>query len=115
MIMEVEQMKVEILKELPNGYQCFTTFWSDFYIAELFGKNAIQDTFDRAFEEWKHDYKYLTELVVVLNYKVWYFYDGVKKNDEYCKLYYNLWKKTDSYACDNLKGDELTYFYEITD
>ena len=71
--MEVEQMKMEILKELPNGYQCFTTFWSDFYIAELFGKNAIQDTFDRAFEEWKHDYKYLTELVVVLNYKVWYF------------------------------------------
>lgn len=39
------------------------TFFEDFSIAERFGKNAIIDTFNRTFEEWKEDYKYLTALV----------------------------------------------------
>ena len=30
-----------------------TTFWEDFSIAERFGLSAIQDTFNRAFKEWK--------------------------------------------------------------
>ena len=39
-----------------------------------FGLSAIQDTFNRAFEEWKENYKYLTELVLVLNHKIWQYY-----------------------------------------
>lgn len=42
-----------------NGYELQTTFWSDFSIADRFGLSAIRDTFDRAFEEWKENYKYL--------------------------------------------------------
>lgn len=49
------------------GYETFTTFFEDFTIAEYFGVNAIKDTYNRAFNEWKNDYKYLTELVMVLN------------------------------------------------
>ena len=108
-------VKVEVLKQLPNGYKCFTTFWSDFYIAELFGTDAIKDTFKRAFNEWKTDYKYLTELVIVLNMKIWYYYNGAKKNDEYAKLYNELWETADSYATEHLEGNELQYFYEVTD
>ena len=52
-----------------------TTFWMDFTIADHFGKNAIQDTFNRAFKEWKSNYKYLTELVGVLNHKLWQHYE----------------------------------------
>ena len=52
-----------------NGYELQTTFWNDFSIADRFGLSAVQDTFNRAFEEWKEDYKYLTELVLVLNHK----------------------------------------------
>ena len=52
--------------------------------AERFGAEAIRDTFKRAFTEWKHDYKYLTELVMVLNHKCWQFYQNV---DAYSKLY----------------------------
>ena len=58
-----------------NGYELQTTFWSDFSIADRFGLSAIRDTFDRAFEEWKENYKYLTELVLVLNHKIWQYYD----------------------------------------
>ena len=43
----------EFMKE--NGYEVKTTFWEDFSIAERFGLSAIQDTFNRAFKEWKED------------------------------------------------------------
>ena len=60
---------------LPNGYEMTTTFWEDFSIADIFGIGAIKDTFNRAFNEWKTDYIYLTELVIVLNYKIWFWYE----------------------------------------
>ena len=47
---------------LENGYELQTTFWNDFSIADRFGLSAVQDTFNRAFKEWKENYKYLTEL-----------------------------------------------------
>ena len=36
-----------------NGYEVKTKFWEDFSLAERFGLSAIQDTFNRAFKEWK--------------------------------------------------------------
>ena len=98
--------------KLPNGYESFTTFWEDFTIADCFGTDAIQDTYNRAFKAWKDDYKYLTELVIVLNHKIWEWY---QKNEEYAELYDKLWKQADEYACENLKGEEATYFFKITD
>ena len=96
-----------------NGYETFTTFWSDFSIADRFGVNAIKDTYTRAFNEWKHDYKYLTELVLVLNWKCWDFYD--KRNDEYSALYSELYYKAADYASENLRGEEARYYFTITD
>lgn len=52
------------------GYKPMTTFWQDFSIADAFGIAAVVDTFKRAFKEWKDNYKYLTELVMVLNHKI---------------------------------------------
>lgn len=98
--------------EEVTGYKPITTFWEDFSIADAFGKDAIQDTFNRAFNEWKGNYKYLTELVMVLNHKIWQWYE---KNDEYGRLYNDLWEQADNYACENLKGEELSYFYSTTD
>lgn len=95
-----------------NGYETFTTFWMDFTIAESFGTDAIRDTFNRAFEEWKHDYKYLTELVMVLNHKCWHYYQRIQA---FSKLYGELYYTASDYACENLKGDELTYYFRTTD
>ena len=94
------------------GYTPKTTFWEDFVIAEHFGTKAIKDTYVRAFESWKDDYVYLTELVMVLNHKIWRWYEI---NDEYARLYDSLWRKADAYACNNLKGEELSYFFRTTD
>lgn len=96
-----------------NGYETMTTFWNDFTIADAFGAAAIKDTYNRAFKEWKNNYKYLTELVMVLNWKVWQHYE--QDNTALADLYNDLWYQADRYACENLKGEELKYFYEVTD
>lgn len=97
---------------LGYNYETKTTFWEDFTIADCFGVSAIRDTFNRAFDEWKSNYVYLTELVMVLNHKIWQHY---QTNEKVAKLYDTLWRKADAYACGNLKGEELTYFYDTTD
>ena len=81
-----------------NGYELQTTFWSDFSIADSFGLPAVRDTFRRAFEEWKGNYKYLTELVLVLNHKIWQYHETRPE-----------------FAAENLKDDELGYFLDTTD
>lgn len=99
--------------EAMCGYHPITTFYMDFSIADGFGIEAIKDTYKRAMENWKTDYKYLTELVMVLNWKIWEHYD--RHNDKFTKLYDKLWREADEYACNNLKDEELSYFYRTTD
>ena len=90
-----------------------TTFKMDFDVADRFGINAIKDTYNRAFKEWKDDYKYLTALVLVLNHKIWEHYE--KHNDEYARLYDELWRGADAYAVEHLKDNELQYYLNILD
>ena len=97
-------------KEL--GYEPKTTFWNDFSIADVYGIDAIKDTFKRAFGEWKTDYIYLTELVMVLNHKAWQHYE---RDNSLAELYDELWREADVYAVENLRGDELIYFLVTTD
>lgn len=100
------------LVEQQIGYRPFTTFYEDFSIAEEFGEDAIRETYDRAFKEWKTNYKYITEFVMILNWKIFEHYE---KNDRLAKLYNELWEKADLWCCKNLKGEELSYFYKTTD
>ena len=99
--------------EAITGYKPITTFYQDFSIADNFGINAIKDTFNKAFREWKTNYKYLTELVMALNWKIWEHHEN--NNSDLSLIYDELWKKADSYAVNNLKGNELDYFYTTTD
>ena len=95
-----------------NGYELQTTFWEDFSIADRFGLAAVLDTFNRAFREWKGDYKFLTELTLVLNHKIWQYNLIIP----YMAVLYNtLWEQADQYAKENLKGNELSYYWEVTD
>ena len=94
-------------------YEFKTTFWSDFTIAEAVGVKAIKDNFDRAFNEWKDDVVYLTELVLVTNWKLWMFNDS--GNEAYTDLYYKLYEKANNYAYENLKGEDKKYFFDVTD
>lgn len=95
-----------------NGYETMTTFWEDFSIADHFGIGAVKDTYNRAFKGWKGNYKYLTELVMVLNWKIWQHYET---NEALAKAYNDLWQQADLYAVENLKGEEAEYFFRVTD
>ena len=94
------------------GYEPKTTFWMDFSIADRFGAAAVQDTYNRAFAEWKGNAVYLTEMVLVLNHKIWQHY---QHNAELSLLYDRLWQQADRYAVANLTGNDLTYYYQTTD
>ena len=96
-----------------SGYRPMTTFWEEFEIAEHRGYKAVQETYSRLFHDWRHDYKYLTELVMVLKHKAWNHKDlaGFLISD----IYITLYEVADNYAIDNLKGYELKYFFECTE
>ena len=94
------------------GYKQITTFYMDFGIAEPFGKGAINETYKNALEYAKTDYKVLTELVMVLNWKIWEHYQN---NESLARIYNDLWQKADNYAVEHLKGEELSYFFRTTD
>lgn len=96
-----------------TGYELKTTFWDDFFIAERFGEKAIRDTFKRAVAEWKTDKVYMTELVMVLNWKIWMFHD--LGDDKLARLYDELWREADGIAQESLKGDDLQYYYRTLD
>lgn len=99
--------------KFPNGKESQTTFFDDFSIADTFGKKAIKDTYKRAFNEWKDNCVYLTELVIVLNLKCWehYYHLNISLSELYSELYY----KAHHYAQAHLKGDDARYYFEMTD
>lgn len=90
-----------------------TTFAQDFNIANRFGKDAIKDTFDRAFSEWKDNVVYCTELCIVMNLYCWDFYEN--GNEEISKIYADYYYQVRDYALDHFKGEDFTYFYRMTD
>lgn len=98
--------------EAMTGYKPMTTFYEDFSIADNFGASAVKDTYKRAFRNWKDDYKYLTELVMALNWKIFEYYE---ENRNLAKLYDELWREASNWAIENLKDDELTYYFRTTD
>jgi len=95
-----------------SGYKPITTFWQDFSIADKFGTAAVKDTYRRAVKDWNTDYKYMTELCLVLNHKIWQHY---KENEELTKIYDTLWRKLNEHLRHTLKGDELIYYLHTTD
>ena len=94
-------------------YQMQTTFWLDFTIADKFGTEAVKDTFQRAFKEWKSNYIYLTELAIVTNWKCWEHYE--KGNTELSEMYSTYYYTVRDYAIKHLKGAELKYYLSTTD
>ena len=110
--MQTIQLQVSNNDPMMIGYEQKTTFGMDFSIADKFGIAAIKDTYKRAFNAWKNNHVYLTELVMVLNHKIWQWYE---KSEGVAIVYNTLWEEADLWAKENLKDKELEYFYNVTD
>lgn len=89
-----------------------TTFYEDFSMAEMFGKEAIIDTYKRCLSEWSSNIKYFTEFVVALNHKIreWHW-----KENNVARLYDKLWREADLLALEIFQGKDKEYYLRETD
>jgi hypothetical protein len=107
-------MSYEAFLSQFTDYRPITNYWDRFSIADMNGERDVIALYDKIFSECSKDYKKLTELVMVLNHRIWLFAQ-VPGHERLAELYDSLWRKADNYACNHLKGEELTYFYRTTD
>lgn len=99
--------------EAMTGYKPITTFYEDFSIADRFGLSAVKDTYKRGLKSAKFmGYKELTEFSMVLNWKIFEYYET---KPTLAELYTFLFQTVNDYIQTYLKGEELEYFYRTTD
>lgn len=111
-----------------KDYKRLTTFANDFAIAECFGDDAILDTYKRALRGWIGDYKYMTELIMVLNWLCWFWHDCDEKDLVLSKLYAELYyhavdafnefyaeKDDDTDEARAKKQEACRYYFDCTD
>ncbi len=107
--------KVETMLDSESlcGYTQRTTFWDDFTIAERWGVKAIEDTYKNAFNSWKNDVVFITELVLVLNWKMLYMDE--KHMTEKSVMYYKCWVELSNWCERHLEAGAYEYFILVTD
>ena len=99
--------------EQITGYKPITTWYQDFSIADRFGASAVKATFKDAMMNCESlGHKYLTELVMVLNWKIFEHYEV---NIGLAGIYDDLWRQAGIHALETLTGEDLTYYLETTD
>ena len=96
---------------LWGGEPLMSTFWQDFSIADKFGDKAIADTYRRAKSEWKDNYKYWTELCLVLNHKIWQWHE---RDNQRAILYDKLWREADEMTSE-WSDEKQEYYFQVTD
>lgn len=52
---------------------------------------------------------------MVLNWRLWLHYWNEGEDSEFAHLYDELYREADAYALENLKDEDLIYFYNTTD
>ena len=107
-------------QQLPLGPLKFT-FASDFAIADWYGADSVNETYERIKKEWLGNYKAFTEVAIALNMLSWAHNSlkkqGVDGRDEFISLYSSLSYK----SCDDFHGkyennrEACDYFFEMTD
>ena len=98
-----------------SGYKRLTTFANDFALAELFGDDSVRKTYAEASKAYKDNYKFLTELEMVLNWLCW-FWDA-NKEPELSRLYAGLFYECRDKFYDRFRNDAeaVEYHFNCTD
>ena len=114
-----------------GNYERKYTFYSDFGIAEFCevykaDAGAVKDTYNRVEESWGSSIEAITEVVMVLNHKIWSFYDGVDSSflgcseewrQHFMEVYQELYERCVAFIEKTFSNDSeaLSYYYEVTD
>lgn len=98
---------------IEENTELYTTFGSDFSIADIFGTEAVKDTYKRGLDFALSDAKYFAEFVMVLNHKIWQWY---QVNDDLAKVYDTLWREADSMIDDDhFSKEDVRYILKYLD
>ena len=110
-----EQFKLYFIN-IGSSYVPFTTYASDFILAEIEGSAGVIKTAKDAWNNWKTDYKWATEIIMTINFLAWFHYD-VDVNLSLSELYSELYYKYMDLYYEQFEGNsEATeYFFEMTD
>ena len=115
MTIEEYKQKIQYEKERVESYIDYkfeTPIYELFSLSEVKGPQGVRDLYEELFKIFQDKLVGLTELVLVLNIKIHQWY---KKDDDLGHTYDELWKKTDAFALDTLKGQRLSYYLSTTD
>lgn len=82
-------------------------------MTDLFSVMAIKDTYKNSMQYAKTNYKYLTELSLVLNYRLWMHDRNGSK--VIAKVYDEIWHKCHNYVINNMKGEEFRFYDDAID
>ena len=104
----------------PEGEQGrpSTLYWADFSVAEKFGVKALKDTWAKVGDIKELDPAVLTELIVVLNHKLWQCHDLGQMETEKYKLYEKWYNKAMDHAVSTNNGwtdAQREHFFYVTD
>lgn len=99
------------------GYTPKTTFWEDFSFAENIGPESIKYEAEILFEKSKINTEELTELIMVINHKSWYWYDhrNVILSELYSSLYHEYDEKAYQFLQNNRGEKDLSYYFRTLD
>lgn len=111
--MSKEIISIPIPPDEETSEYDYKGFMRDFRIADKFGKKAIEDTYRRAFNEWKDDVKYFASLVLTLNHQIWYHFNN--GDEDTARVYDRLWKEADAYGNDHFTGADADYYFRFLD
>ena len=93
--------------EALTGYKPHTTFYTDFSLSDPYGIVAVTETYNKRFEDSKSNVVNMTELVLVLQWKVYEHYDS---NKILSRFYQSMWEVTDRWCRENFNGNDLKYY-----
>ena len=107
--------------ESITGYKPKTNYWNEFVDAEKVGVSAIKETYDKLKDESKSNVINVAELYIVLNHKIWAYYDLYQatsddRYEEFAHLYNELWNDYEMFVDElPMSESDRRYFFEVTD
>lgn len=111
-------MQWELAKQID--YEPVSNFWEQFTEIEIksnIEEDDFRDLAETLFQAYKNNIIFLTELILVINHKCWYWFEN--NNGELAKIYSLLYYEYDSFALNyiekNMTQKEITYYLRTLD
>lgn len=104
-----------------SGHEMQYIFAQDFAIADWYDEKSVKETYHRAINEWKDNYKAMTELAVQLSYMSYAHSQlkeqGIAGRDPFIKLYSTLFEKATDFFYKHFENNHeaCSHFFDWTD